>query len=313
MSFSSDVKQEITHQEYNLEQKRALLSAFMHLNASMQIVNRVIMLKIELDNAATARFIMTLVKELYHAEVELTVLRRSNLDKRNIYRLLVTEQAMSILEDLGIYSSKGLRPVPYNIIVVKEANARAYLAGAFLAGGSVNAPNTANYHAEIRCNNEEMAEFIQKILGRFELNAKSMLRRNKPVVYIKAADHIADFLKIVYAHESTMEFEDVRIQRDFKNSLTRLDNCEVANEMKSIKAGSAQLDAIYTLIKNNRYNYIDQKLIEVGDLRMDMPEASLNELIEEYQDRTGNKISKSGLQHRFNKIIELAQKFDDNK
>lgn len=310
MSFSTDVKHEITLGSYTDEQKRALLSGFMQLNATMRIVNRNIELQVETASAQVAKFVFQLLKERYEIEVELIILRRSNLNKNNVYRLRVQEKAMIILEDLGIYSSKGLRKTPYSIIVVKEVTARAYLAGVFLASGSVNSPTKPDYHCEIRCSTEEIAQFIQRIISRFDVQSRIMMRRKKPVVYLKAADNIADFLKIIYAHENTMVFEDARIQRDFKNSLTRLDNCEVANEVKSIKAGSLQLDAIYVLIEHNRYNHLDARLIEIGDLRMNYPEASLNELIEYYYRETGTKISKSGLQHRFNKIIELAQKLE---
>lgn len=311
MSFSSEVKHEITQRDLSEDGVRAQLSAFLHLNATLHIVNQNMELQIEIENATIAKRMFSLLKERYQVDVDLQVIKRENLRKNNIYRLRIREQALAILEDLGIYTVKGIRRVPYSIIVVKEESAQAYLAGCFLARGSVNAPTRPNYHLEIAVNTEEMAQFLIKLLSRFGLNSKQTMRRNKPVVYIKAADMIADFLKIVGAYNKTMEFEDIRIQRDFRNSLTRLDNCEVANEVKSIKAGNVQLDAIYKLIEHNRFSHIEARLIEVAELRMDHPEASLNELIEIYYQETGTKLSKSGLKHRFNKIIELAQKLDE--
>ncbi len=75
-------------------------------------------------------------------------------------------------------------------------------------------------------------------MHRFHLPAKQIKRRNQEVVYIKASDKISDFLRCVGASEAVFTFEDSRIQRDFMNSLTRLDNCELANEMKSIRPES---------------------------------------------------------------------------
>lgn len=311
MSFSSDVKHEITTASLTDEETRAQLSSFIHLNSTMHIYKNNIEVQSEISNPTIARRIFSLLKDRYDVDVQLTILQQQTFDKNHVYRLRIKDKAMVILEDLGIYSSEGFRKIPYSVIVVKENLARSYLAGCFLASGSVNSPIKPDYHLEIGANTDEMAQFIVSLMERFGLRAKVTRRRNKPIVYLKAADQIADFLKVVGAYNMMMEFEDIRIQRDFRNSLTRLDNCEVANEMKTIKAGNAQLDAIYTLIEHNRYNHMDRRLIEVADLRMDNPEASLNELIEIYYHETGTKISKSGLQHRFNRIIELAQKLEE--
>ena len=206
-----------------------------------------------------------------------------------------------------------MRHTPSAVITLKDCCAKRYLAGAFLAAGSINAPTTPNYHLEISSQDEELSGTILKLMNRFDLEAKMIKRRNRYVAYIKAADKIADFLRLTQAYNNTMTFEDERIQRDFRNSLTRLDNCEVANEVKSIRAGSAQLDAIYLLIEHNRYNHLEDRLIRVGDLRMNHPEASLNELLEIYETEYGETLSKSGIQHRFKKIIDLASKISDNK
>lgn len=313
MSFSSEVKHEISTNIYHECCERAFLSAFLQINSNLIIANKRMQIQIEIENAAIAKRLFSLLKERYQVEIDLTVVKKQKLKKNNVYILRVMDRGMEILEDLGIYSSKGMRNTPYSVITLKECCARAYLAGAFLASGSINAPTTANYHMEITCEGEELALYLQKLLNRFDISAKITSRRNHQVVYVKAADHIADFLKITGAHVNTLEFEDIRIQRDFKNSLTRLDNCEVANEVKTIKAGSQQLDAIYKLIEHNRYNQLEDRLIQVGDLRMNHPEASLNELIEYYEAEHNATISKSGLQHRFKKLIELADKLDQEE
>lgn len=311
MSYSSEVKHEITQRELDDLSARAQLSAFLHLNATMHIVNRQFELQVQIENATIAKRIFQLVKQRYDVETELTVVKRQNLNKNSIYRLRIKEKAMTILEDLGIYGKTSFKTVPYSHIVVKEAYAQAYLGGAFLASGSVNAPTKPDYHLEISANTEEMAKFIVEILERFSLIAKITKRRTKFVVYIKQADMIADFLKIVGAYNMTMEFEDIRIQRDFRNSMTRLDNMELANDMKIMRAGNKQMDAIINLMEKNRFNHLDEKLIDAGNLRLDNPEASLNELIEIYFRDTGNRISKSGLQHRLRKLIEISDKLDD--
>ena len=107
------------------------------------------------------------------------------------------------------------------------------------------------------------------------------------------------------ANNAVLDFEDIRIQRDFHNSLTRLDNCEVANVMKTMAAAKDQLEVIQRLIDNGEYEYLDSKLKVVAELRLAYPEASLNELCEKYEIETGKPISKSGMKHRLAKLITL--------
>lgn len=313
MSFSSEVKHEITTVEFDACCERALLSAFIHINSNMIIANKQIQLQSEIENANIAKFIFTLLKKRYGVELELSVVKKGRFKNSNIYSIKVLNKSIEILEDLGIYSTQGMRPTPSKLITLKECCVKSYLAGAFLASGSINAPSTANYHLEVSTTDEELSQYILNLILETDIKAKLTQRRARYVVYIKAADHIADFLKVVGAHVKTLEFEDVRIQRDFKNSLTRLDNCEVANEMKSIKAGNKQIDAIQKLIEFNRFNYLEDRLIKVANLRMLYPESSLLELLDHYQDMYDESISKSGLQHRFKKIIEFANRIEDKK
>ena len=104
-----------------------------------------------------------------------------------------------------------------------------------------------------------------------------------------------------------MKFEDIRIHRDFRNNLTRLDNCEVANEMKSQAAAKKQLEDIARIEKAGRLRFLDEKLKAVAQLRVQFPEASLNELSAEYEKQTGVAMSKSGMKHRFGKLHEIAE------
>lgn len=308
MSFSSEVKHEITTNEFDTCCMRAQLSAFFHVNSSLLIRNQKPHIRVEISNATIAKQIYQLLKSLYDVEVDLKMKKKDNLKKNNVYTLTVMEDVFHILEDLGIYEEGRMRDVPKAHITEKDCCARSYMAGAFLASGSINSPFTSNYHLEISTYEEALADYIIELMARFNIVGKRTKRRNRYVVYVKVADQIADFLKAVGSYRKTMEFEDVRIQRDFTNSLTRLENVEIANEVKTIQAGNRQLDAIYALMEANEYHHLDEKLLEVAELRMDYPEASLNELIEKFQERYHKKISKSGLQHRFKKIIDLASK-----
>ena len=261
-----------------------------------------------MENAAVARTVCRLVKDRYNAEISLSVKRRMNLKKNLIYGIRIMTGAPVILTDLGLYSSRGLLEVPLHKIVSNDSQARAYLCGTFLAGGSINPPEKTNYHLEITANNDKQAELLQELLARFDIHAKTIERRGKQIVYVKAAEKIADFLRIIGANEAVLKFENIRISRDFTNSLTRLNNCDVANEVKTQNAAKNQLEDIRVLQSTYGLDRLDEKLQDVAKLRLQYPEASLNELCAAYEEMTGISVSKSGMKHRFVRLHELAEK-----
>lgn len=308
MSFSSDVKNEAAQIELVKNEGRAELSALIQMCSSLSLSNRGMTIKVQVENAAVARTVCRLVKDRYNAEISLSVKRRMNLKKNLIYGIRIMTGAPVILTDLGLYSSRGLLEVPLHKIVSNDSQARAYLCGAFLAGGSINPPEKTNYHLEITANNDKQAELLQELLERFDIHAKTIERRGKQIVYVKAAEKIADFLRIIGANEAVLKFENIRISRDFTNSLTRLNNCDVANEVKTQNAAKNQLEDIQVLQSTYGLDRLDEKLQDVAKLRLQYPEASLNELCAAYEEMTGISVSKSGMKHRFVRLHELAEK-----
>lgn len=207
------------------------------------------------------------------------------------------------LDELGNYLD-----TPKEYLVGANEEIRAYLRGVFLAGGSINDPKTSRYHMEILMNEPKEAIFVQKLLNIFDLNAKILNRDKGYMVYIKEAERISDFIKILGAMKAVLYFEDVRIYHDKKNHTNRLNNCEQANTDKIIGAASVQLKNIEILEENLAVELLDDKTKEALEYRKKYPEASLKELSEIISLETNNKITKSGLNHRFRKINELASK-----
>ena len=308
MSFSSDVKNEAAQIELVKNEGRAELSALIQMCSSLSLSNRGMTIKVQVENAAVARTVCRLVKDRYNAEISLSVKRRMNLKKNLIYGIRIMTGAPVILTDLGLYSSRGLLEVPLHKIVSNDSQARAYLCGAFLAGGSINPPEKTNYHLEITANNDKQAELLQELLARFDIHAKTIERRGKQIVYVKAAEKIADFLRIIGANEEVLKFVNISISRDFTNYITRLNNCDVANEVKTQNAAKNQLEDIRVLQSTYGLDRLDEKLQDVAKLRLQYPEASLNELCAAYEEMTGISVSKSGMKHRFVRLHELAEK-----
>ena len=143
---------------------------------------------------------------------------------------------------------------------------------------------------------------------------KKMINREKNyMVYIKEAEKISDFLRIINAYQAVMYFEDIRIYRDHKNMTNRLNNCEQANMDKIFLTAAKQLKDIEKLKEYDLLDVLDEKLKEVVEYRQKYPESSLQELSEIMSNELGYNISKSGLNHRFRKIKEMIKRIEDNQ
>ena len=196
--------------------------------------------------------------------------------------------------------------VPPTYIVGGNEEIRAYLRGVFFSSGSINDPKTSRYHMELLISNPDEAVFIQKLLNIFELNAKILNREKGYMIYIKEAEKISDYIKILGANKAVMYYENVRVYRDQKNKTNRLNNCEQANMDRIFETANIQLEQIKVIEESGGETLLDDKTKEALDYRKKYPEASLKELAEIITLETGKSITKSGLNHRMRKIKELA-------
>lgn len=304
MSFASETKKEMTQEEIKPCCARAELSALIRMNGSLSFSNKMLSLDVQTENAAIARRLYTLIKSLYPYQVELLVRKKMRLKKNNIYICRIRDGAKNLLEDLQILKD-GFQ-FEYSIskeLVQKSCCKRAYLRGAFLAGGSVNNPETSSYHLEVYSSYKTHSDALVDLMNEYELNAKTIERKKGFVAYLKEAEKISDFLSIVGAHRALLKFEDVRIIRDMRNSVNRLVNCETANLNKTISAAIRQVDNIRFIENAIGLDQLPEKLREIARLRVEYQDVTLKELGEMVS--TGN-VSKSGVNHRLRKIDEIA-------
>lgn len=305
ISFSRIVKEEVVFNDFESCCQKAMLCAVIKINGTLSLSSYGLSLTIRTENAKIASKIHKMLKEEYNPQIEFLVSRKMKLKKNNVYILKVTK-AREILDDLSLMDGLGFNLIPDKSILAKECCIRAYLAGAFLSCGSVNNPETSNYHLEMSFNEEEFAGFIAKIMNNFELNAKIIKRRNKYVVYLKSSEKIGDFLRAIGASQSVMNFESTRIDRNMSNTVNRWNNCDIANEIKSLSTANKQIDDINIIEMFMGLDMLDEKTRTVALIRKKYPDYTLNELCNAYQDETGLTISKSGLHHRFKKLSEQA-------
>lgn len=304
MSFASETKKELTQVEAEDISLKAELSALIRMNGSLSFTNRQLSLDVQTENAAIARRMYTMMKKLYNYRIELLVRKKMRLKKNNVYICRVREGAKELLEELYILSGNFLfnHTIAKDLINTPESK-RAYLRGAFLAGGSVNNPETSSYHLEIYSLYKEHGEALMSLMNRFELNAKTIERKKGFITYLKEAEKISDFLSLVGAHQAMLKFEDVRIVRDMRNSVNRLVNCETANLNKTIGAAIRQVDNIRYIDNMIGINQLPERLREIARLRVEYQDVTLKELGEMVS--TG-VVSKSGVNHRLRKIDEIA-------
>ncbi|ANB59030.1 hypothetical protein GFC29_2354 [Anoxybacillus sp. B7M1] len=307
MSFASETKKELTNLDVKDCCLKAELSALLRMNGSLSFSNRKLTIDVQTENAAIARRIYTLMKKGYTVTVELLVRKKMRLKKNNVYIVRIVEGARELLEDLKILeeSFSFVRVISPELIK-KKCCKRSYLRGAFLAGGSVNNPETSSYHLEIfsldKDHNNSLCELMNSHFG---LHAKTLERKKGFITYLKEAEKISEFLNIIGAHQALLRFEDVRIVRDMRNSVNRLVNCETANLNKTIGAAIRQVENIRYIDETIGLSALPDKLREIAELRVTYQDVTLKELGEMV---SGGKISKSGINHRLRKIDEIAEK-----
>lgn len=306
-SYASDVKKELTQLEVHPAHARAELAALLRMNGALSLTNHQFILNVQTENPATARRIYSLLKQVYQIEAELSVQRKMKLKKNNQYIVRVLRQTMMVLQDLDIMNAEEytIKPNIPDWIMNDTELSRSYLRGAFLAGGSVNNPETSRYHLEIYSLYETHNADILKLMNDFELHAKTSERRSGYISYLKEAERIADFLQVIGATNAMLKFEDIRIVRDMRNSVNRLVNCETANMNKTIDAAAKQIENIKYLEATVGFETLPAKLREIAELRLAYPDKTLSEL---GQLVPSGPISKSGINHRLRKLNELAEK-----
>ena len=306
MSYTADIKEEISKNIVSKSEMIAELSGYIRNNGHQTPTG----FQLTTENPLICERIEKQIEALYEVKIKKEIKDSLNFSKKDLLALTIEEKKDFILEDIGYQNKQGeyLEKPPQYIVGANE-EIRAYLRGVFLASGSINDPRTSRYHMELLIEESGEAVFVQKLLNLFDLNVKILTRDKGYMLYIKEADKISDFLKIIKANNAVLYFENQRIYRNQKNQANRLNNCEQANMDKVVATATAQLDDIAIIEDNLGISLLDDKTQQALEYRKKYPEASLKELSEIISLETGNSITKSGLNHRFRKIKELATRF----
>ena len=301
MSFTSKIKSEITKQKFNKLEQISLLSGIIR----NEVVEDTI--RIQNENEEVANMIFNLIGQIYKIVPKITVRKGYNYNKNLIYIIEIKQKINEIKKDLSIETN-----IPNDYIIDDDNLTRSYLKGVFLAKGSINDPQTSRYHLEMVVDNEQYANFINDLINKYNLNSKILKRETKYMIYIKEAEKIGDFLRLMGTTKALLYYEDIRIYRDHINMTNRLNNCEQANVDRIIQTSESQIKDI-ELIKKYGIELLSEKEQIVAEYRLKYKDASLQELSEIISLETDQKITKPGLHHRFDKIKKLAQKIREKE
>jgi len=306
MSFSTTTKEEIARLETkNKCCELAELASLIRMDGTLQIsTNHKYSLNIITENASVARKIYNLSKTLLQLPADIVVRRKLRLKKNNSYLVKIYPKGINDLQKLGLVNQDGEIQSGIDKDLIKtRCDQKAYLRGAFLAGGSISNPE-GNYHLEIITNDENLARDISQLLNKFKLKAKVSTRKNFHVVYLKESEHIFEFLALIGAHQALFEFENIRILKGMRNQVNRIVNCETANINKTVDAAVRQQENIRLIESTIGLKALPGSLREIASLRIEYPDSSLKELGE----LLNPKVGKSGVNHRLRKIDEIAEK-----
>ena len=307
MSFTTSLKEEITKND--ISKIESLIELASYVRFSSQIKRDRIVLTME--NASVARRIYKDIKQNFGVNIKIIIRNQKRFRVKQIYILEVSEKYNHILEALNI-TNNGKKILPNDYFLETPEEKISFLRGAFLATGSINDPATSGYHLEFSSSLKKDCLFINDILKEFNINSKVIKRNNHYMTYVKSSENISDIIKMFGAINSLFYFEDIRIYRDHKNMINRLNNCEIANQEKVLKTGMKQLEEIEFIKKYDLLGLLDENVQEAIKYREMYPETSLAELADIISKETGRNIGKSGINHYFIKVKKLVERHKEN-
>ena len=284
MSFSSDIKEELGRQYSKSRHcQMAELSGMIELDGRIDEQDGTMYFKT--DNPVLLEKYAILMRKVFELDIS------KPISKEETDRIMQT------------FKWNRLEGATTNGLILQNTCCkRAFIRGAFLAGGSMSDPNKS-YHFEIVCHTHEQAKQLQSVMQSFDTDAKIVERKGHHVVYLKEGSQIVDMLNVMEAYVSLMNLENIRILKEMRNSINRKVNCETANINKTVNAAVKQIQDIELIRDMRGLDSLPQNLREMALLRLEYPDAPLKELGSYLEPPVG----KSGVNHRLRKLSAIAE------
>lgn len=317
MSFAKEVKKEILeHDIQDSQEVLAFMSSLFRACGNLNRNSEGLSAELVTDSRDLFSFVDKLTKRLYGENLKLGLSDDHIINKTIYYRISFPSSiSLSILTDCGVIerNSEGLEinPKPDSNLLCDDNTKIAYLKGAFIGCGTSSIKlsqlgskmPTTGYHVEFPSRHREFLESVQEILMHFSISAKISMRKNTFVLYIKDSESIKDLLALLGAVSSVFDLTNEMATRELRNTINRQINCINANISKTVEASLKQVEAINLINKKIGLDSLPDDLQEVAVLRLANQQESLDELLK----LSTLKLTKSGLNHRFRRILKIAQ------
>lgn len=303
MSFSTDTKREIcTKLSTRVPLQYSELYAMLLLGRSFTPSSIVF----KTENEYTFSHFIFLLNKLFKAKCEVVAPMKGESGRNRTYTVTVSSPAKCrrIFEHYG-HDEREVNLRVNRANLDDEDEQRAFIRGAFLASGSVTDPEKG-YHLEFAVSYRNLCFDICRIIREIQdcnIGVKMISRGGSYIAYVKDSEQITDLLTYMGAVVAAMNVMGAKALKEVRNSANRRANSEIANLQKTASASARQIKAIKKLKKDGRYNLLPEELRVVAELRYDYPELTLRALGEMLDP----PISRSGVNHRLEKIIRIAE------
>ncbi len=311
-NFTEEIKNEIVSSPVTDRKcMLAMLSAFIRTSGSVILRDNNFGFEIVTENEKTAEFFIDMLENSFGLSLLVSGAKfdlMSGKDKLSFE--CVDEKSNNLLYELGIIrKNKDGTFFDFSIdekLIPKEEQKIAFIKGAFLGGGSCTIPDSSSgsrtgYHFETVFTKKKTADGFCEILCDFEILAKLVTRKDFAVVYIKSKEVISDILNTISCTKCLEKLNKIVEMKDIQNNENRINNCSVSNIDKTVTASVNQVRAIEIISQTIGLQGLDKHLFEVAECRLADTNASMQELANRLN------ISKSCINHRMRKILELAQ------
>lgn len=307
MSFSSEIKDEVS--KIKVDDYKIILSELAGITPMCGILNfknNKISMEYITENAPVARRIFTFLRRSFGFNVEVKNVRSTQL-KKNVFIIYISqdESCRLLLDELKYIKGASVFMINYAPTdLIKTSNEKkAYIRGAFMGSGSITDPKKG-YHLEFVSENESNAYFLRDVINDFGLNSKVIMRKEKYIIYIKDSEQISDFLSLIGAYNSVLNYENIRVIKEMRNNVNRIVNCETANLNKTVKSSYDQVEDIKLIEKEMGIENLDEDLKVIAKIRLENRSMSLNDIANSLEP----KLSKSTVNYRFKKLRRIANK-----
>jgi len=249
-------------------------------------------IELKIENKEIVERIYFMLKELTNLKIFIKFSKSKKFGEHNTYVISIPSQPgiKKFIENLEKYSSK--------VDQVSEEVEKGFIRGMFLGCGYIKSPEK-EYALDFFVDSDGLADELYNLLVKLEKKVYKTIKRNKPLVYMRNAEDIMDIIVLIGSMKEFYNYEETTMIKDLKNKTIREMNWEVANETKTLDTARKQVKMINYIGYKIGLNELSPVLEEISFLRLENPEASLQELAEMIG------ISKSGIRNRFRRLEEI--------